>query len=214
MYTLYYHPFSFFSLRVVALLAETGLTHELRLVDLSSGEHQSDAYRQLNPNCQVPLLVDGDLNLAESNAILRYLCTRENMESWYPTALGKRVLTEQWLDWNQCRLSEATRKIVFNTLFAGPAAKQEAIEEGRASLASLLPILDAALAKGDYITGDVPTIADLSVASCFAQLGLVQIEPQNPAIADWYARMQSMKGFSVALKLRDDMMQQFRANAG
>ena len=50
----------------------------------------------LNPVAQVPVVIDGDLVLRESHAILRYLAARHGAEALYPAAPEKRVHIEQW----------------------------------------------------------------------------------------------------------------------
>ena len=91
--------------------------YELRHVDMAKGAHLSADYLAINPNHQVPTLVDGDLVLHESNAILRYLCHKHGLTEWYPADPKHRARVEQWLDWNQSRLSPAVIDIVFNSLF-------------------------------------------------------------------------------------------------
>lgn len=206
MYTLHMNPFSFYSRRVVALLVECGLPHELRDVNMMAGEHRSDAFLKLNPNGQVPVLVDGDLALAESNAILRYLCTVNGLDGWYPTDARARALVEQWLDWVQCRLAAATGQIVYNTMFAGEQADQGAIAWGQELLAELIPILEEHLAQSACIAGPAPTIADLAVFSCLSQLGLVQARPATPSICTWYDSMAAMNGVAAAEGLMERAM--------
>ena len=105
MYTLFHSPFSQHARRVVSLMIEAGLEYQLRHVAMEKGEHLSPAYLAVNPNHQVPTLLDGDVKIHESNAILRYLCLKHDLTQWYPQALPARAAVEQWLDWNQCRLS-------------------------------------------------------------------------------------------------------------
>ena len=82
---LYDHPVSSNALKVRFLLAELGLEHERRRVELS--RPRDPAYVALNPMGTVPLLLDGDFALAESHAILRYLADREQRDDLYPTDL-------------------------------------------------------------------------------------------------------------------------------
>jgi glutathione S-transferase len=92
---LYHHPYSQHSRRVVALLEEVGLAHELRPVALDQGEHLTPAYLAINPNHQVPTLIDGAVKIHESNAILRYLCAKHELENWYPSAPAARAAVDQ-----------------------------------------------------------------------------------------------------------------------
>lgn len=201
MYILYHFPYSQHARRVVSLLEAANLPYELRHVDMGKGEHLSAAYLAINPNHQVPTLLDGDLVLHESNAILRYLCHKHGLTDWYPADPKQRARVEQWLDWNQSRLSPAVIDIVFNTLFAGARRDEQAITRGEAKLRELGPILDAELAAHDCLAGPKPTIADLSVASNLFQLGLAKATPPGTHVAPWYQRIGAMDAFRKSLPL-------------
>ncbi|MCA9632454.1 MAG: glutathione S-transferase family protein [Myxococcales bacterium] len=199
MYKLYFHPFSQHSRRVVSLLNEAGIEHELVLVDLLKGDNMQPSYLALNPNHKVPTLVDGDFKLYESNAILRYLCNKHELTDWYPADLKARALVDQWMDWNQTRVATPVFEVVFNKMFAGDNADKAAIERGEKSLAELGKILDDALAGKSFLVGDKPTIADLSVASNATQLQIGQSLPQGANIAAWLGRMMEIEGFKNAM---------------
>lgn len=198
MYILHQNPFSFYSRRVMALLYEAGIAYEARSINLMAAEHKSEAFIQLNPNGQVPVLEDGDFVIAESNTILRYLCDREGLAGWYPAEAQARAQVDQWLDWNQCRLSPATGDIVFNSVFMGENGDSAAIARGRDLLTSLAPILEKALQAQPYVAGEQATIADLSIASSLSQLDLAQARPTSPAITRWYEAMNALKGVQRA----------------
>jgi glutathione S-transferase len=198
MYALYHSPFSQHARRVVALLEEAALPYELRPVDMGAAEHLSDEFRRINPNHQVPVLVDGELQLSESNAILRYLCAKHDLTDWYPTELGARALVEQWLDWNQCRLGQAVVDIVRNRVFLGANGDASAIERGEMRLADAAPVLESALSQRPFVAGGAPTIADLSIASNVTQLRLAHAMPATPAITAWHQRIRSLPGVQRA----------------
>src|SRR5687767_15429310 len=119
MYTLFHSPYSQHARRVVSLMIEAGLEYRLRHVAMEKAEHLSPEYLAVNPNHQVPTLLDGDLKIHESNAILRFLCNRHALESWYPTDSRMRAKVDQWLDWTQCRFVPTMRDIVPNEVFLG-----------------------------------------------------------------------------------------------
>lgn len=194
MYVLYHFPMSQHARRVVALMEEARLPYDIRTVDMAAGQHMSDEFRKINPNHQVPVLVDGDLVLAESNAILRYLCVRHDLDAWYPKAAAGRAVVDQWLDWNQSRLGPAVVDIVLNTVFLGPNGDKAAIARGQQRLADVAPVLETALAQRRYVAGSEPTIADLSIASNMTQLQLARAMPTTSAIAEWHGRMDALAG--------------------
>ena len=199
MYKLYLHPYSQHSRRVVSLLEEAGLEYEPILVDLLNGEHTSVQFLAINPNHQVPTLVDGDIRLHESNAILRYLCAKHALTDWYPEDLPARASVEQWLDWAQCRFGPAVIDIVFNRVILGDKGDQAAIARGLKQMVELSDILEQHLEEKAFLAGDRPTIADLALASNLFQLGLANEVPDSKNIQGWYGRVSALEGFRKSL---------------
>lgn len=201
MPTLYSHPISQHCRRILALIEEAGLEMEIRTVSLDTGEHMSADYLAVNPNHQVPTLIDGDITLHESNAIMRYLCDKHDLSDWYPADLAARARIEQWLDWTQCRLGPATFFVVYNTVFAGDQADKAAIATGHSLLEDALPVLDAALADTDFIAGPAPTIADLALASNITHLALADAAPEHENTVAWIRRVCRLQGFRNTLPM-------------
>ena len=199
MYTLFHSPFSQHARRVVSLMIEAGLEYQLRHVAMEKGEHLSPAYLAVNPNHQVPTLLDGDVTIHESNAILRYLCVKHALHDWYPQDPAKRAAVEQWLDWNQCRLSPAVVDIVLNSVFLGERGDAAAVERGRNKLRELEPILEAGLAGKNFLADERATIADLSLASSVFQLGFASIHPAGTHTRRWFERVSAIEGFRRSL---------------
>jgi len=199
MYQLYHYPLSQHARRVVSLLEEAGLDYELISVRMHEGEHMSESYLAVNPNHKVPTLLDAEIKIHESNAILRYLCSKHSLESWYPSNLPTRALVEEWLDWNQCRLGPVVVDIVLNQVFLADKGDTRAIAKGKEVLPELMSILEDALKSRPFIAGDRPTIADLSLASNVFHLGLADLKPDAPAISAWYDSISALKGFRASL---------------
>jgi glutathione S-transferase len=81
----------------------------------------------------------------------------------------------------------------------GDQGDKAAIERGEARLLELGPILEEGLRSHDFLTGNTPTIADLSVASNLFQLGLAGAIPPAARIAAWYGRMGEIEAFRKSL---------------
>src|SRR5262245_66533226 len=64
---------SFNTLKVRFALAEIGAPYDFVPVDLAKGESRTAEFLRINPHGKVPVLVDGDFALPESDAILWYL---------------------------------------------------------------------------------------------------------------------------------------------
>ncbi len=198
MYKLYHFPYSQHGRRVVSLLEEAGIPYEIRSVAMMEGEHMSPEFLKINPNHQIPILEDGDFRLTESNAILRFICNEHNLTQWYPTDAKLRAKVDQWLDWNQTRLAPTVTDIVLNKVFFAPNGDQQAIERGEKNLPELLDILEGALSNSDYLVGNRPTIADLSVASNLFHLGFAEVKPTGKT-EEWYRRIFDIQGFQKSL---------------
>src|SRR4029453_18289512 len=62
--------------KVALFLEEAGLPYELVPIDTRKGQQHSPEYRAINPNGKVPAIVDGDVTMFDSNAILLYLAEK------------------------------------------------------------------------------------------------------------------------------------------
>jgi glutathione S-transferase len=202
MYVLFHSPYSQHARRVVSLFIEAGLKYQLRHVAMEKGEHTSPEYLVVNPNHQVPTLLDGEIRIHESNAILRYLCVKHALCDWYPNDSAQRAAVEQWLDWNQCRLSPTVVDIVLNSVFLGEHGDKAAVERGRSRLPELERIIENGLTGRAFIAGSRATIADLSLASSIFQLGFAGIAPAGAHTRSWFDRMLAIEGFRRSLPER------------
>lgn len=82
----------------------------------------TEEFKKINPMAKVPALIDteNNLNLAESHAIIRYLCLKypQKLEKWYPVHdLVKRAKIDEYLDFHHTNTRKCAM-LIFNTLFA------------------------------------------------------------------------------------------------
>src|SRR6476469_6439931 len=63
-------------MKVALMLEETGLPYEPVPVDTRKGEQHKSEYLAINPNAKVPAIVDGDVTMFDSSAILMYLAEK------------------------------------------------------------------------------------------------------------------------------------------
>lgn len=96
MYRLYFSPGSA-AMAPQAVLEEIGAPYELLRVDVAAREHDGAAYRKLNPNGRIPVLIDGDFALFETAAICQYLAERHPEAGLMPASGQPRALFLQWL---------------------------------------------------------------------------------------------------------------------
>ena len=72
MINFYFHP-SPNPLKIALYLEETGEPYELIPVDTRKGEQHSDSFKVINPNAKTPAMLDDDIRVFDSNAMLLYL---------------------------------------------------------------------------------------------------------------------------------------------
>jgi len=76
MIKFYYHP-SPNPAKVALFLEESGVPYELVPVDTRKGEQFAPAFLTINPNGKTPAILDGDVRVFDSNAILLYLAEKD-----------------------------------------------------------------------------------------------------------------------------------------
>ena len=187
--------------KVMWTCAELGVPFERE--DWGSGfrSTQEPAFLALNPNAMVPVLVDGEAVLWESNTICRYLATRYgdgSAASLLPRDALARAKVEQWMDWQETELNNAWR-YAFMGLVRASAAHQDR-DQIAASLAGWnrqMGLLERQLAaSGDYVAGAAFSLADvvLGVSAHRWRKTPMDARPDYPAIAAWMARLAARPG--------------------
>jgi glutathione S-transferase len=166
----YYHPGSPNCRKVTAVLDLLGVDAERHLVDLPGGEHVQPAFLAINPNGKVPVLVDGERAIWESNAIVIHLAESAGSQLW--PADARRIDILKWMFWEQGQLMYAAgvpffQRVLKPTLGLG-AADEQRVGEALASFRRLAKVLDGQLASRSFLVGDVLTLADLAVAADFS----------------------------------------------
>lgn len=169
--------------RCIWMLEELSQPYHLHVVDFRGGEHRSPEYLKLNPNGKVPTLVDGDLVLSESAAIVTYLGDRFPQAGLVPEPrTAERARYDQWLFFCMTELEQplwtiSKHKFALPRDVRIPEMKQVArFEFGRAK-----PIVEQHLATQPYILGDRFTAADLLIGHTliWAQLFGVPLESER-----------------------------------
>jgi glutathione S-transferase len=159
MIQLHYFP-SNASLTPHLLLEELGAPFELKLVDRGAGAHKSPAYLKLNPNGLIPVLVDGDLVLYETAAIVLHLVDTHAAAGLAPApGAVARAQFYKWLVWMAASLQSQMPLYFYSDRYvaagnAEGAAQVKAAAETR--IAGLVDQIDAQLAshRGPWLLGE------------------------------------------------------------
>ena len=191
--TLYGVPLSGHAHRVELFLTLLGLDHGY--VEASADVRNSADFRALNPLGQVPVLVDGGLVLADSNAILVYLAKRyDDGGRWLPETPAEAGQVQRWLSIAAGEVAYGPAKARVMTLFGlpGDLASSHAIAE------RVLRFMDAHLAERTWLAVERPTLADLACYSYVAHApeGGVDLAPYRHVRA-WLARVEALPRFKA-----------------
>lgn len=176
--------------KVLWTLDELGVAFEHE--PTAGADLQTPAFLAMNPNAMIPVLLDGDLVLWESNAICRYLAAREGRADLLPVDLAPRAIVEQWMDWQATELNYAARYAFLALVKNVPDRPDAAVLA--ASVAAWnkhMRIVDDRLARtGAYIAGPTFTLADVVLGLGAVRWTMTPMDRADlPAVAAWMTRL-------------------------
>jgi len=147
----------------------------------------------LNPNGQVPVIVEDGFVLWESHAVLRYLAKKHGANLW-PFETQKRAIVDQWMSWQSSDLNPAWSYVGRARLRAEPPNPDPArIEESIRAWTKQMRVLEGQLARGNgFVANDAFSLADIVIGlSTHRWMSIDFDKPALPAVARHYAQMQS-----------------------
>lgn len=155
--------------RVLALAKHLGIEAEFVEVDMMGGGLKAADYAALNPNKKAPTLVDGEVVLWESSAIMAYLCVKAGSDLWPAHHPAEQIDVLRWLSWNDCHWAPAVgpfyfEHIVKGTFKIGPPDR-ESLKGKVGEFMRYARVLDEHLASRTSVACARLTIADFQLAS-------------------------------------------------
>jgi glutathione S-transferase len=192
------------TLRVHWMLHELGIDYQPRLIGPRTGETETDEFRRLNPKGKIPVLVDGDLVLTESVAIVTYLGDTYGPDAGLipkPYSLA-RARYNEWTSFVQMELDAHTLYVMRKhrdlaaVYGAAPAAVQTAIDGFNKQVA----VAEERLGRTDYLLGSEFTAADLILMTCLDWAEFYGIALSS-GFADYRERIHARPAFRSARKL-------------
>lgn len=192
MIRLYDFPLSGNAHKVRDLLSLLGVEYELVPVDLARGEQRSPGFLALNRFGQVPVLVDDDVVLRDSSAILVYLGRKYGRGQWLPVDATGEARVQEWLAVAGNEVAHGPGFARLNTVFGAEGD----LESAQVRSHELLKHFDQHLAEQLFLTGAQPTIADVANYSYLALApdGGVELDAY-PRLRAWIGRLETLTGF-------------------
>jgi glutathione S-transferase/GST-like protein len=190
--------------KVSIALEEMGLPYELKVVNILKDEQSDPAFLAISPNRRIPALVDGEVTIFESGAILQYLGRKSGL--FYPQAEVDRTQVDAWLFWQMSGLGPMAGQLNWFTRVSeqpdrDPRDSDYPIARYRKEVRRLYGVLDRQLGGRDFICRDY-SIADMAswpwVHRYHGQMGDLD---EFGAVAGWYRRIGERPAVQRALTL-------------
>jgi glutathione S-transferase len=175
--------------KVRLLLGLLGREYERVPVDIFAGDTLTDAFGELNPLRETPVLeLDDGSFLTQSNAILWYLAEGT---PFLPDTPWERGQVASWLSFEQERVMGGIGNPRFRLLTGRDATQVEArLATGRGALARL----EDHLGGREWVVGGAPTIADLGLFAYVSVAKDAGLE-HPPEVGAWLGRVRALPGF-------------------
>lgn len=178
--------------RVELFLSLLGLPTELIDVNVAAKAQKTPEFLAMNVFGQLPVIQDGAVTLADSNAILVYLAAKYDNGRWLPRdALGAAEV-QRWLSVAAGLLAFGPAAARAINLFQAPFNAADVT--GRA--VRLFEVMETVLQRSPYLAGSAPSLADIANYSYTARApdGGISLAPY-PRLRAWLAGIEALPGF-------------------
>lgn len=189
---LYSGPLSMFGAKAEIALREKVLPFELEMVAFSQAEGYSPRHPEVlrvNPKRQVPVLIDGDVEVFDSTQIFEYLEHRHPRPALWPESFAARAIAR--------RLELASDEVFFPHVIRlmGMRAKPDPVDrpewiQAREGIEAYYRKMDGLVAEREWLAGEY-SYADIAfyMAQFFAARHTVPMSPLNRHLLAWRGRM-------------------------
>jgi glutathione S-transferase len=189
--------------KVLWTCTEIGLPFEREDWGIGFKPTRDPAFTALNPNALVPVAIDGEFVLWESNTICRWLAAEQGRTDLLPAAPRERALVERWMDWQLGDLNNAWRYAFMGLVRQSPAHRDPAaIAASAAEWNRLMGLFDAHLQRsgsGPHAAGAGFTLADIVLGLAVQRWRRTPIEHATlPALEAYLQRLQARPAFAAA----------------
>jgi len=193
--TLIQNPKSGHCHKVSLFMALNAIPYTTIEPDMASGEHKSERFSVLNVFKQVPVITDGDITLADSNAILIYLIhAYADSDYWLGKDAKEKALIQRWLSLSAGELAKGPAAARLEYIFGATIHVPTVL----ATSATLLENMEAHLSnsKSTFLVGDHVTAADIAMYSYMAHApeGGMSLD-KYPHITEWLRAIEGLNGF-------------------
>jgi len=178
------------SIRARWTLQELGVEFEPITVNLVAGEHRRPEFLKINPAGKLPVLVDGDLVLTESVAIVLYLAEKYPEKGLLPADLTGRAQVNRWLLFAATELEQPLWRISRHTaLYPEDKRLPGDVALARQEFKEMAAVLEKHLQGRQFVVGDRATVADFVTAYTLDWGGEARLLDELPVLRRYMERM-------------------------
>ena len=193
MLKFYYAPISANARRVWIALLEKQIPFEPIIINLDGEQFQSE-FTAINPLQRVPAIVDNELRIFESLAILDYLEAKYPVPELMPKELDKLAIARTISMVSLTELQPAA--ITLTKQLLGVEIDPASVEKARQRSILILQFFEDTIADRPYFTGDTFTIADIVAGTLVPSASMFGISlAPYPGLNDWIDRLSQRESF-------------------
>lgn len=188
--------------KVLWALGELGVPFERLDAGGRYGVTDSDDYAKMNPNRRVPTIVDGDLTMYESNAIVRYLARKHGGTLVADGSPHTLAIADQWMDWAANHFAGAM-SAVFWARVRTPAGEvdQAAFEQQLKLVQAGARIMNDRLGEVAWLGGEQFSMADIPAGAwMFRYYDIDIVRESLPHLQRWYDALSARPAFSSTVQ--------------
>jgi glutathione S-transferase len=193
MLKFYYAPISANARRVWITLLEKQIPFEPIIVDLDGEQFQSE-FTAINPLQRVPAIVDNELRIFESLAILDYLEAKYPVPELMPKELDKLAIARMISMVSVTELQPPA--ITLTKQLLGLEIDPASVEKARQRAISILQFFEDTIGNRPYFTGDTFTVADIVAGTLVPSAAMFGISlGPYPGLNAWIDRLSQRESF-------------------
>jgi glutathione S-transferase len=181
--------------------------HELRLeyihhdVGSTPGDLETKEFLSKNPHARIPVILDINEYIWESNTIIRYLAASYGKNTLWNESPTSRTHAERWMDWELAKLQPDYIDLFWG-YYRTPEKEREylKITISKSRCEHHFQKLNDHLKKHKYVAGETFTMGDIPCATSLYRYFTMELEVDQPKhVRSWYKRLSEREAFQKCI---------------
>ena len=188
--------------KISIALEELGLDYEVVPIDIGKDEQFAPEFLEISPNNKIPAILDGDVTLFESGAILLYLAHKTGTLA-PPAGSPGYFDMMQWLMWQMAHFGPMLGQ-VHHFLKFNPGKSEYAEKRFQQEALRLYRVLNTRLESRDYIAGEF-SIVDIATWPWASRFEFQQVDLHDfPEVMRWYLELADRPAFQRGYRVPNE----------